>query len=58
MIETRLKNYWTAIRRLRMATDRQKELDGPFKLAISLEKDPRLRAQMIHIYSQEHQQPA
>ncbi|WP_353640792.1 hypothetical protein [Mesorhizobium sp. WSM2239] len=58
MIETRLKNYWTAIRRLRMAPDRQKELDGPFKLAVSLEKDPRLRAMMVNIYNKEHQQPA
>lgn len=58
MLETKLKNYWTAMRRLRLASDRQKELEGPFKLAVSLEKDPRLRAMMVHIYNQEQQQPA
>ena len=57
-VDTRLKNYFAALRGLRRATDRRKWLDGPFKLAITVEKDPRLRARLQHIYEQELQQPA
>ncbi|MCV0350146.1 MAG: hypothetical protein K5863_08725 [Nitratireductor sp.] len=57
-IDTRLKNYWRALRGLRTARDRSKWLKGPFSLAISLEKDPRLRARLINIYNTEDKQPA
>ena len=57
-IDNRLKNYSGAVRGLRRAPNRRKWLDGPFKLALSLEKDPRLRARLQSIYDEELQQPA
>jgi len=61
MIDTRLKNYWGAVRNLRRsptAVSRSNWLKGPFQLAITLEKDPRLRAKLIEIHTQEVKQPA
>lgn len=58
MIDERLKNYFGAVRGLRTTTDRASWLAGPFKLAITLEKDPRLRALLMSIYNQEIKQPA
>lgn len=60
-IDTRLKSYWAALRGLRGAStpsERATWLNGPFKLAISLEKDPRLREHLVRIHEQETTQPA
>ncbi len=61
LIDERLKNYWCAVRELRRRNSPQGRLDwlkGPFQLAITLEKDPRLRAHLIHIHNLEIKQPA
>jgi len=62
MIDDRLKNYWGAVRGLRTAPTPQRRtswLNGPFALAITLEKDPRLRAVLIQLRERElKQQPA
>ncbi|RUU79737.1 hypothetical protein [Mesorhizobium sp. M7A.F.Ca.MR.362.00.0.0] len=60
MIDDRMKNYWGAVRGMRRAPDAQSRADwlkGPFQLAITLEKDPRLRALLANIH-QENNQPA
>ena len=57
-IDNRLKNYWHAVRGLRRAANREQWLKGPFALALSLEKDPRLRQRLINIHNQEVQKPA
>lgn len=61
MIDDRLKGYWGAVRGLRwQATPKARRdwLKGPFQLAITLEKDPRLRARLQAIAETEIKQPA
>ncbi|WP_181176978.1 MULTISPECIES: hypothetical protein [unclassified Mesorhizobium] len=58
MIDDRMKNYWGAVRGLRTAKSRADWLKGPFQLAITLEKDPRLRALLMSIHDTEIKQPA
>jgi len=58
MIDDRMKNYWGAVRGLRTATNREDWLRGPFQLAITLEKDPRLRTLLTNIHDTEIKQPA
>ncbi|ESY35815.1 hypothetical protein X748_14515 [Mesorhizobium sp. LNJC386A00] len=61
MIDERLKNFWGAVRGMRRAPDARSRADwlkGPFQLAITLEKDPRLRARLASIHNEEVQQPA
>ncbi|WP_287228479.1 hypothetical protein [Mesorhizobium sp.] len=58
MIDERLKNYWGAVRGLRQTPNRPEWLKGPFQLAITLEKDPRLRALLTSIHNEEVKQPA
>ncbi|TPL42671.1 MULTISPECIES: hypothetical protein [unclassified Mesorhizobium] len=61
MIDERMKNYWGAVRGLRTspsAKSRADWLKGPFQLAITLEKDPRLRALLMSIHNTEIKQPA
>lgn len=60
MIDDRLKNYWGAVRGMRRTPQASKAdwLKGPFQLAITLEKDPRLRATLQSIHDTETQQPA
>ncbi|WP_292047702.1 hypothetical protein [Mesorhizobium sp.] len=58
MIDERLKNYWGAVRGLRQTPNRTEWLKGPFQLAVTLEKDPRLRALLTSIHNEEVKQPA
>lgn len=55
-IDARLKNYWVAVLGLRKATTPEQRmywLTGPFKLSITLEKDPRLKEKLLSIYHHE-----
>ncbi|APH74114.1 hypothetical protein BSQ44_24155 [Aquibium oceanicum] len=60
-VDNHLKSYWSALcglRRCATEKTRRSWLTGPFKLAITLEKDPRLRARLQNIYEQELSKPA
>jgi hypothetical protein len=56
MLDTRLKNYWVAVRGLRMATSaqaRRQWAKGHLSLSLTMEKDPRLRGRLSSILNQE-----